>query len=68
LDYQQVAPIDYAIAQHIIPKIKGYGKSFKNRLLELEALLSTSHLTHSRRLIKQMMENGGDFGDTFSLL
>ncbi|HAV5391116.1 TPA: hypothetical protein ACVB6Z_000547 [Acinetobacter baumannii] len=68
LDYQQVAPIDYAIAQHIIPKIKGYGKSFKNRLLELEALLSTSHLTHSRRLIKQIMENGGDFGDTFSLL
>ncbi|HFG7030305.1 TPA: hypothetical protein ACGIK9_002790 [Acinetobacter baumannii] len=68
LNYQEITPADFAIAQHIIPKIRGYGKPFKGRLDELENLFKESHLSLSRRLLKQILDNGGNYDDTFSLL
>lgn len=68
LNYQQVSPIDFAVAQHILPKIKGHGKGFKERLLALDKVLSDSRLLQSKRLLKQILDNGSEFADTFSLL
>lgn len=68
LNYQQVSPIDFAVAQHILPKIKGHGKGFKDRLLGLDKVLGDSRLLQSKRLLKQIIDNGSEFADTFSLL
>ncbi len=68
LNYQQVSPIDFAVAQHILPKIKGHGKGFKDRLLALDKVLGDSRLLQSKRLLKQILDNGSEFADTFSLL
>lgn len=68
LNYQQVSPIDFAVAQHILPKIKGHGKGFKERLIALDKVCADSRLLQSRRLIKQILDNGSEFADTFSLL
>lgn len=68
LNYQQMSPIDFAVAQHILPKIKGHGKGFKDRLLALDKVLNDSRLLQSKRLLKQILDNGSEFGDTFSLL
>lgn len=68
LNYQQMSPIDFAVAQHILPKIKGHGKGFKDRLLALDKVLSDSRLLQSKRLLKQILDNGSEFADTFSLL
>lgn len=68
LDYQQISPVDFAIAQHILPKVKGHGKGFKERLQEVDAVLTESRLHHSKRLLKQILDNGSDYADTYSLL
>lgn len=68
LSYQQVSPIDFAVAQHILPKIKGHGKGFKERLIALDKVFSDSRLLQSKRLLKQILDNGSEFADTFSLL
>ena len=68
LDYQQITPIDFAIAQHVIPKIKGHGKGFKERLQEVDSVLTESRLHHSKRLLKQILDSGSDYADTYSLL
>lgn len=68
LDYQQISPVDFAIAQHILPKIKGHGKGFKERLQEVDTVLTDSRLHHSKRLLKQILDNGSDYADTYSLL
>jgi len=68
LDYQQIAPVDFAIAQHVIPKIKGHGKGFKERLQEVDVVLTELRLHHSKRLLKQILDNGSDYADTYSLL
>lgn len=68
LNYQQISPIDFAVAQHILPKIKGHGKGFKERLLTLDKVFTDSRLLQSKRLLKQILDNGAEFADTFSLL
>lgn len=68
LSYQQVSPIDFAVAQHVLPKIKGHGKGFKERLITLDKVFSDSRLLQSKRLLKQILDNGSEFADTFSLL
>ncbi|WP_445407577.1 hypothetical protein [Acinetobacter seifertii] len=68
LSYHQVSPIDFAVAQHILPKIKGHGKGFKERLLALDKVFSDSRLLQSKRLLKHILDNGSEFADTFSLL
>lgn len=68
LNYQQLSPIDYAVAQHVLPKIKGHGKGFKERLVSLDKVLNDSRLLQSKRLLKQILDNGSEFADTFSLL
>lgn len=68
LSYQQVDPIDFAIAQHIIPKIKGHGIGFKDRLNEVDKILTETRLQHSKRLLKHVLDNGSEFADTYSLL
>lgn len=68
LSYQQVSPIDFAVAQHILPKIKGHGKGFKERLIALDKVFSDSRFLQSKRLLKQILDSGSEFADTFSLL
>jgi MoxR-like ATPase/Skp family chaperone for outer membrane proteins len=68
LSYQQVDPIDFAVAQHIIPKIKGHGSGFKERLNEVDKVLSEARLQHSKRLLKYVLDNGSEYADTYSLL
>ena len=68
LSYQQVDPIDFAVAQHIIPKIKGHGAGFKERLNEVDKVLSEARLQHSKRLLKYILDNGSEYADTYSLL
>lgn len=68
LDYNQTSPIDFAFSQHVLPKIKGHGKGFKERLLALDKILTESRLPQSKRLLKQIIENGSEYADTYSLL
>lgn len=68
LDYNQTSPIDFAFSQHVLPKIKGHGKGFKERLLALDKVLADSRLPQSKRLLKQIIENGSEYADTYSLL
>lgn len=68
LDYNQISPIDFAFSQHVLPKIKGHGKGFKERLLALDKILTESRLPQSKRLLKQIIENGSEYADTYSLL
>lgn len=68
LNYQELDPIDFGIAQHIIPKIKGHGVGFKERLLEVDKLLSEHRLQHSKRLLKYVLDSGSEYADTYSLL
>lgn len=68
LDYTQTSPIDFAFSQHVLPKIKGHGKGFKDRLLALDKILVDSRLPQSKRLLKQIIENGSEYADTYSLL
>lgn len=63
-----VPPLDFAIAQHVIPKIRGYGKDFKERLIDLDKVCREYRLSRSNQLVKQILDNGSEFADTFSLL
>lgn len=68
LDYKQISPIDFAFSQHVLPKLKGHGKGFKERLMSLDKILGDSRLTHSKRLLKQILDTGSEYADTYSLL
>lgn len=68
LNYQELDPIDFGIAQHIIPKIKGHGVGFKDRLNEVDKVLTEYRLQHSKRLLKHVLDSGSEYADSYSLL
>ncbi|VFS52645.1 AAA family ATPase [Budvicia aquatica] len=59
-------PLDYAIAQHILPAIEGYGAGFRERLVKLEQKLTDLDLNMSRRALKAIIEEGDSYADTYS--
>jgi hypothetical protein len=59
-------PLDYAVAQHILPTIEGYGAAFRERLVKLEQKLSDLDLSMSKRALKNIIEEGDNYADTYS--
>lgn len=59
-------PLDYAIAQHILPAIEGHGAGFRERLIKLEQKLTDLDLNMSKRALKAIIEEGDSYADTYS--
>lgn len=59
-------PLDYAVAQHILPAIEGYGAAFRDRLVKLEQKLIDFDLTLSRKTLRNIIEEGDNYADTYS--
>lgn len=59
-------PLDYAVAQHILPTIEGYGAAFRERLVKLEQKLSDLDLSMSKRALRNIIEEGDNYADTYS--
>lgn len=59
-------PLDYAIAQHILPAIEGYGPGFRDRLIKLEQKFTDLDLNMSKRALKAIIEEGDSYADTYS--
>lgn len=59
-------PLDYAVAQHILPAIEGYGAAFRDRLVKLEQKLSDFDLNISKRALRNIIEEGDNYADTYS--
>ena len=57
----QYAHIDYSIAQYILPKIQGQGKSFEIMLEKLLELFKDNQLSKSVKILKKIKENGTNF-------
>ncbi|WP_342754302.1 hypothetical protein AAGQ96_18645 [Pantoea sp. MBD-2R] len=62
----RAAPLDYAINQHILPLIEGYGSSFKERLTDLEQQLSEYGFTLSKSTLTNIINHGDIYGDSYS--
>lgn len=59
-------PLDYAVAQHILPAIEGYGAAFRDRLVKLEQKLIDFDLILSRKTLRNIIEEGDNYADTYS--
>lgn len=59
-------PLDYAVSQHILPLIEGYGSAFKERLVDLEQKLSEYDFTISKTSLNNIINQGDVFGDSYS--
>ncbi|CDG86865.1 AAA family ATPase [Xenorhabdus bovienii] len=66
IESMHVAPLDYAINQHVIPLIEGYGSSFKERLIDLEQKLSECNFLISKLSINNIINHGDIYGDSYS--
>jgi hypothetical protein len=58
-------PADYAISQHILPKIKGHGPSLKLRLENILKILKDNDLKNSQKILTNILNNGNSFTDSF---
>ncbi len=59
-------PLDYAVSQHILPLIDGYGSAFKERLIDLEQKLNEYDFTISKKMLNSIINQGDIFGDSYS--
>lgn len=59
------AAMDFAISQHVLPHIEGYGTKFRNRITQLQSVLSKSHPRSSQH-IERILAGGNDFSGTYS--
>lgn len=59
-------PLDYAVSQHILPLIDGYGSAFKERLVDLEQKLNEYDFTISKAALNSIINQGDVFGDSYS--
>lgn len=66
LDYVEVEPLDFAIAQHVLPLIKGHGQGLRERLLKLRDKLQENNFAVSRNIVTGILEAGSDFSDSYS--
>ncbi|MCU4476919.1 hypothetical protein KTI30_21250, partial [Acinetobacter bereziniae] len=60
-----LSPADYAISQHILPKIKGHGPSLKLRLENILKILKDNDLKNSQKILTNILNNGNSFTDSF---
>jgi DNA polymerase III delta prime subunit/flagellar hook-basal body complex protein FliE len=59
-------PLDYAINQHILPLVEGYGSSFRERLSYVEEKLTELEFNLSKSTLKSIIENGDIYSDSYS--
>jgi DNA polymerase III delta prime subunit len=59
-------PLDFAIAQHILPSIKGHGQGMRERMNKLESKLSEFDFTNSKKIVQTIIETGDEFSDSYS--
>jgi len=62
----RVQPLDFAINQHILPLIEGYGAGFKERLHNLEQKLIELDLNISKVTLKNIINNGDIYSESYS--
>lgn len=62
----RVQPLDFAINQHILPLIEGYGSGFKERLHNLEQKLIELDLNISKATLKNIINNGDIYSESYS--
>jgi hypothetical protein len=58
LDVGELAALDLAVLQHILPSVRGNGTAFALRLENLRDALSSAGLRKSPAFIQQMIESG----------
>lgn len=66
LSFEKIEPLDFAISQHILPSIRGYGQGLRDRLQLLEAKLDEFKYSVSRKIVLSIIETGDDFSDSYS--
>ncbi|MCJ8168434.1 hypothetical protein [Atopomonas sediminilitoris] len=59
-------PLDYAIAQNILPSIKGHGQGMRERLIKLESKLTEYEFIISKKIVQSIIEAGDEFSDSYS--
>ena len=57
---------DFALSQHAIPLINGYGKPFQRRLEKLRDHAVQNNLVRTSMLINDIISSGGDYAGTYS--
>lgn len=69
LKLQNTSAIDFAISQHILPKVKGHGDGFFARLTEFQKVAhTTTQLANTKSLLNKIIERGSDSMMDYSLL
>ncbi|OQY58842.1 MAG: hypothetical protein B6245_09750 [Desulfobacteraceae bacterium 4572_88] len=58
--------IDFAMAQHILPLIEGYGTGFGKRLERLDEVATRNSLYRSARLLRRIIETGRQAHNSYS--
>ena len=61
--------LDFAVAQHILPHIEGYGNNFKKRLDELRVEFNKEiniSLPRSQAILDRIISSGSEFTNTYS--
>lgn len=64
--YQRYQPMDFAIAQHVLPMINGFGKGYRERLNQLHQKLGECNYEISRQLLNSIIERGDEMMDSYS--
>ncbi|WP_018916877.1 AAA family ATPase [Vreelandella zhanjiangensis] len=59
-------PIDFAVAQHILPLIEGHSSSFKERLLKVDQIFVKYDLKRSRSILKSIIDRGDNFAEFYT--
>jgi len=58
--------MDFAIAQHVLPMINGFGKGYRERLNQLHQKLGECNYEVSRNLLNSIIERGDEMMDSYS--
>lgn len=66
VDGMRTPPLDYAINQHVLPLIEGYGNSFRERLSYVEEKLTELDFNLSKSTLKNIIESGDVYSDSYS--
>lgn len=64
--YQRYQPMDFAISQHVLPMINGFGKGYRERLNQLHQKLGECNYEISRSLLNSIIERGDEMMDSYS--
>ncbi len=57
--------LDFALSQHILPHIEGYGSKFKNRIVKLSDAIGKGY-PKTQKHIERILASGNDFTGTYS--